>query len=199
MTVLQMADANGPEFDNLLTDNEMLQRLLDTGYTKPLLHIYKQDMLSALAVHVCLLSVKAELDQLREILETLHVRSAMMKHPHVFQCLFVAERNPLTAGTCSTALIYVPVYIYRFCNKPALCTHVAMSLRNIETFTPVLCASASTSIRSIVYLLLAPIIAFAVQRLTLSCNAVKHTSISAQKTVHLVSISILIHFCDRLL
>ena len=79
---------------------------MDAGYTKPL-HIYKQDMLSALAVHFCLLSVKAELDQLREGLETLHVLSAMMKHPHVFQCLSVAERSPLTAGTCSTALLCV--------------------------------------------------------------------------------------------
>ena len=69
-----------------------------------------------------------------------------------------------------------------------------MPLRNIETFTAVLFVSASTSIRSIVYLLLAPIIPFALQRLTLSCNAVKHTSISAQKTVQLVSLSILIHF-----
>ena len=172
---------------------------MDAGYTKLLLHIYKQDMLSALAVHFCLLGVKAELDQLRELLETLHVRSAMTKHPHVFQCLFGAERNPLTAGTCSTALIYVPVFIYRFCNKPALCTHVDMPLRNIETFTAVLCVSASTSIRSIVYLLVSPIIPFAVQHLTLSCNVVKHTSIPAQRTVQLVSLSILIHFCESLL
>ena len=74
-----------------------------------------------------------------------------------------------------------------------------MPLRNIETFTAVLCVSASTSIRSVVYLLLAPIIPFAVQHLTLSCNVVKHTSIPTQKTVQLVSLSILIHFCDRLL
>ena len=119
-----MADANGLEFDNLLTDNEEMQKLMDTGYTKPLLHIYKQDMLSALAVHVCLLSVKAELDQLREILETLHVRSAVMKHPHVFQCLFGAERNRPTAITCSTALIYVPVYIYRFFLTNPLFVHM---------------------------------------------------------------------------
>ena len=114
MTVLHIANANGLEFDNLLTDNEVLQKLMDAGYTKPLLHIYKQDMLSALAVHFCLLSVKAELDQLREGLETLHVLSAMMKHPHVFQCLFVAEHNPLTAGTCSTALIYVTIFLSSF-------------------------------------------------------------------------------------
>ena len=91
---------------------------MDAGYTKPLLHIYKQDILSALAVRFCLLSVKAELDQLREVLETLHVRSAMMKHPHVFQCLFGAERNPLTAGTFSTALIYVPVLFPDFVTNP---------------------------------------------------------------------------------
>ena len=99
MTVLEIADANGLEFDNLLTDNEVLQTFMDVGYTKPLILRCKQQMLSALAVHFCLLGVKAELDQFRKELETPHVLSAMIKQSHAFQCLFVSERNPLTAGT----------------------------------------------------------------------------------------------------
>lgn len=82
-----------------MADNEVLQKVMDAGYTKPLLHMHKQDMLSTLAVHYCLLNVKAELDQLCEGLETLGLLSAIREYPQLFQCLFVSEGNCLTAGT----------------------------------------------------------------------------------------------------
>ena len=98
---LQIASAEGPEFDDarVVTDSWVIQKLMDAGYTKALLYTHKQDMLSTLASHYCLLNVKAELDQFCEGLETLGLLAEIKNHPQVFRCLFVSGENALTAGT----------------------------------------------------------------------------------------------------
>jgi hypothetical protein len=93
----KIANAEGPGFDDVVTDNRVLYILSDAGCTKALLYRRKQDMLSSLAFLYCLLNVKAELDQFCEGLKTFGVLSKMKDHPQMFRCLFVSKEEPLTA------------------------------------------------------------------------------------------------------
>ena len=66
---------------------------MDVGCTKALLYLHKQDILSTLAYHYCLLNVKAELDQFCKGLQILVLLGETKDHSQVFQCLFVSGEN----------------------------------------------------------------------------------------------------------
>ena len=81
---------------------EALQILIDCGFTKPpcLLQLAdKTALVKALTLHHVILRSKAELDQLRDGLNTLGVASALASNPMLFEPLFTAiEDAKLTSG-----------------------------------------------------------------------------------------------------
>lgn len=76
--------------------------LVDNGITKaPSLVVLqdKADLVKALSLQFIILRSKAELDQLKNGLQTLDVAYEMEQHPELFKPLFTNTRVELTPGT----------------------------------------------------------------------------------------------------
>lgn len=79
-----------------------LDFIVDAGFSKPLSSItmeIKEELVKVLCLHHILLKAKAELDQLKEGLQSLGVLNIMKNSPSFFLSLFTAtEKDTLTAG-----------------------------------------------------------------------------------------------------
>ena len=72
---------------------------MKVGYTKPVSHSHQEEILHSIAVHHCLLTIKAELDQLRDGLRTLGLLQSLERYPSLFETLFIAKNtSSMTAG-----------------------------------------------------------------------------------------------------
>ncbi|XP_062520832.1 G2/M phase-specific E3 ubiquitin-protein ligase-like [Corticium candelabrum] len=86
----------------IVTTDDALDILSDCGYDKPLSNVRfadKTNLIKVAATHHCLLSVKAELDQLKEGLQVLDVLSLISKHRKAFEPYFCLDNSrTLTAN-----------------------------------------------------------------------------------------------------
>ena len=86
----------------IVTTDDALDILSDCGYDKPLSNVRfadKTNLIKVAATHHCLLSVKAELDQLKEGLQVLDVLSLISKHRKAFEPYFCLDNSrTLTAS-----------------------------------------------------------------------------------------------------
>lgn len=84
----------------------MIGSFVEAGYCSVVSESTRDEALSAFALHDCVLSVKAELDQFCEGLQALGVLEVIRKQKELFTVLFIADdKNILTAGKVYNSVI----------------------------------------------------------------------------------------------
>ena len=95
---------------------EETECLLDAGCLHPIHKATLDDksaIVGAVALHHCVLSIKAELDQLKEGLEYTGLLQYIHKFPKAFESVFTSkDACKLTAGKCIRCICKLPMRLY---------------------------------------------------------------------------------------
>jgi hypothetical protein len=102
LTARRIASCDKSSLKTLLQEESVSTILLEAGYTSPITSVddhRKGQILSVLALHHCVVAVKAALDQMISGMRCLGILSAIRKNPQLFKpCFLPGERESLTAG-----------------------------------------------------------------------------------------------------
>ena len=102
--MLQIATCNPEMLANVLQEDAVLSTVLESGCSPVVTSDFdantsRDKVLSAISLHYCVTSVKAELDNLVQGMQCLGVLAAIRRHPAIFRPCFVADGTELlTAG-----------------------------------------------------------------------------------------------------
>ena len=95
---LQIEQSDNFQFLHILERGTVVNALVDDECTSPA-RKNQQSVAKTLCLHHCILTVKAELDQLCKGLSTMGVLDAIRRYPKIFARYFVSEeRKSLTFG-----------------------------------------------------------------------------------------------------
>ena len=117
MFLFQIKNTSNEQELNQIVENEEFDFLYDCGIqTRSITMAKKDDVISAIAKHYCIVICKAELDQLIEGLSTLQVLDLVRSNPDVMRELFIYV-EPKKLSSDYIIDLFTPSYSPQGCNR----------------------------------------------------------------------------------